>query len=317
MVVYVDIVFLTNLVLDFAMLYVAAKVRGIKPSLLRVGLASVVGASYVMFMFVPALSVFYTFVVKCLFSVVMIMTAFGYKTFNRFAGVLAAFYVVNAAAAGTIMGLHYMLQSQSEVWNGILLASTGVSYVHVLGVSLWLIVGAGIAGGFAFRRIHAGAKRKEAKTQFLADVEVRLGDAVYACTGLIDTGNHLYDPLTRTPVMVMEASVWKGTLPDEWLRAIRAHEADRVLTLLGEEAAGDTADSDAAEAYRLRDRLRLVPYRGINGSTRFMLAIKPDGVTVLQGERRFEIEKVLVGIDGGTLSADGTYRAILHPSFVT
>jgi stage II sporulation protein GA (sporulation sigma-E factor processing peptidase) len=325
MIVYVDIVFLTNFVLDFAMLLTAARVRGIKPNLWRVALSAAVGASYVLLMFVPALAVFYTFVVKCLFSVVMIMTAYGYKSFSRFAGSLAAFYVVNAAAAGTIMGIHYMLQSSHEVWNGILFTQTG-GVQYVLGVSLWMIVGAGIAGVMAFRRVHAGAKRKETKVQFLAEVEVRFDDEVFRCTGLIDTGNHLYDPLTRTPVMVMEASLWKDTFPKEWIEAIRAHEADRILMLLSE---ADQASNGAAAAshkgvleggddasFPWRDRIRLVPYRGINGSTRFMLALKPNEVTILQGEQQTVVTKVLIGIDGGTLSTEGSYRAIIHPALV-
>jgi stage II sporulation protein GA (sporulation sigma-E factor processing peptidase) len=311
-VVYVDIVFLTNFVLDFAMLLAAAKVRSIRPVLWRIGLSSAIGASYVVLMFLPSLSVFYTFVVKCLFSVVMIMTAFSYKSFNRFVGALAAFYAVNAAAAGMIMGLHYMLQSSHDVWNGILFSQTG-GYHYALGVSLWFVVGAGTIGIYTFRKVHAGAKRQEKKAEFLAEVRVRIGEAQYCCTGLIDTGNHLYDPLTRTPVMVMEASVWKGALPESWLEAIRSQEADKVVDLLG---ADDSAAASEAEAFSWGDRIRLVPYRGINGSTRFMLALKPDGVTIVQDERQTDVHKVLIGIDGGTLSADGMYRAIIHPALV-
>ncbi|HZG74475.1 MAG TPA: sigma-E processing peptidase SpoIIGA [Paenibacillus sp.] len=319
LVVYVDIVFLTNFVLDFAMLLAAAKARGIKPALWRVGAASAIGASYVLFMFVPALSVFYTFVVKCLFSAVMIMTAFGYKSFSRFLGALAAFYAVNAAAAGAIVGVHYMLQSSNEVWSGILFTQTG-AYRYALGVSLWFVVVVGAAGALLFRRVNAGAKRKEKKAEFLVEVIVRLGDASYRCEGLIDTGNHLYDPLTRTPVMVMEASVWQGAFPEAWLQAIRSHEADRIVQLLddaeerGDAAAG--AEPGAAEAFPWRERIRLVPYRGINGSTRFMLALKPDEVTIIQAGQASKVQKVFIGVEGGTLSADGAYRAIVHPAMV-
>ncbi|HZG88252.1 sigma-E processing peptidase SpoIIGA [Paenibacillus sp.] len=313
MVVYLDVVFLTNFALDFAMLLAAAKVRSVKPALWRVGLSSAIGASYVLMMFVPAMTVFYSFVVKCLFSAMMIMTAFGYKSFARFAGLLAAFYVVNAAAAGTIVGVHYMLQSSHDVWNGILFTSTG-GFQYALGVSLWSVVAAGAVGVMAFRRVNAGAKRKEKKAEFLAEVVVNVGEASYRCTGLIDTGNHLYDPLTRTPVMVMEAAVWKDAIPERWLEAIRAREADRVLQWLGETAAG--AEAGAEETFPWRERLRLVPYRGINGNTTFMLAMKPDGVTIVRDGQQTDVTKVLIGIDGGTLSADGAYQAIIHPAMV-
>ncbi|WP_309123271.1 sigma-E processing peptidase SpoIIGA [Paenibacillus sp.] len=321
MVVYVDIVFLTNFVLDFAMLLAAAKVRSVTPSYWRVGVASAIGASYVLLMFVPALAVFYTFVVKCLFSAVMIMTAFGYKSFSRFAGLLAAFYAVNAAAAGTIVGFHYMLQSSNDVWSGILFSQTG-GYQYALGVSLWLVALGGAVGAALFRKVNGGAKRKEKKAEFLAEVEIRIDGAAYRCTGLIDTGNHLYDPLTRTPVMVLEAAVWKDAIPKAWLQAIRADEADRIVQFLSEadeavtEAAAAGSEAPPGVPFPWRERIRLVPYRGINGSARFMLAVKPDAVTIRQGERESTAEKVFVGIEGGTLSADGTYQAIIHPAMV-
>lgn len=346
MVVYVDIVFLTNFVLDFAMLLAAAKLRGIRPALWRIALSSAIGASYVVFMFVPELSAFYTFVVKCLFSAAMIMTAFGYKSFMRFAGALAAFYAVNAAAAGTIVGAHYLLQSSHDVWNGILFTQTGAAQ-YVLGVSLWFVVVAGVAGVLLFRRVNEGARRKERKSEFLVDVSVMIDGASYRCTGLVDTGNHLYDPLTRTPVMVMEASVWKGVFPESWLHAIRSHEADRLIGLLEEAdqsaaAAGESGsmaggaaagrggkpargsagsegggEGRGADAFPWRERIRLVPYRGINGGGRFMLAIKPDEVMIKQGDRVSRVAKVFVGVEAGELSADGAYRAIVHPAMMS
>lgn len=315
MIVYLDVVFATNLVLDFAILMTTAKVRSCKPKVWRVAAASAIGASYVLFMFVPALSVFYTFVVKCLFSVVMIMTAFGYKNFMHFAGLLAAFYAVNAAAAGSIVGLHYMLQSSHDVWNGILFSQTG-GYQYALGVSLWFILGVGMIALMVFRKVNAGARRKEIRKEFIAEVAVAIGGRSYECKGLIDTGNHLYDPISRTPVMVMEAAVWKDVFPEAWLRAIKAQEAERIVELLDDEGMDDDS-SNHKEAFPWRDRIRLVPYRGINGSTRFMLAVKPDEVVIQQDGQRTEAVKVLIGIDGGTLSADGVYQAIIHPALVS
>jgi stage II sporulation protein GA (sporulation sigma-E factor processing peptidase) len=48
-----------------------------------------------------------------------------------------------------------------------------------------------------------------------------------------------------------------------------------------------------------------------------MLAVKPDEVSIRQGEKVTTSAKVFVGIEGGTLSADGTYRAIIHPALVS
>ncbi|WP_199619029.1 sigma-E processing peptidase SpoIIGA [Paenibacillus alkalitolerans] len=307
MVVYVDIVFLTNFVLDFGLLLATAHVRKIKPNLWRVGFASLIGASYVIMMFIPALSFFYTFVVKCLFSAAMIMTAFGYKTLGRFGGTLAAFYGVNFAAAGTILGIHYVTRSPNDIVNGIVFSQTGGA-MHTLGISMWFVLFMAVLGILWFRFVHSGAKRRETKAQFLTEVEVTIDETTIRCQGLIDTGNHLYDPLTRTPVMVMEASLWGRFVPEEWLEAIRSGEADAIILRLDEEGERET--------FPWRDRIRLVPYRGINGRSRFMLALKPDTVTIIRSGTRTEVDKVLIGLDGGQLSSEGAYQAIVHPALV-
>ncbi|WP_274363333.1 sigma-E processing peptidase SpoIIGA [Paenibacillus thermotolerans] len=307
MVVYVDIVFLTNFVLDFALLLATARIRKIRPSAWRLILASMIGASYVLMMFVPELAIFYTFVVKCLFSAAMIMTAFGYKTLGRFAGTLAAFYGVNFAAAGTVFAVHYMARSSSEVVNGIVFSQTGGA-MRGTGMSLWYILVMAGLGIWLFRVVHSGAKRKETKAQFLTEVEVRIEGTTINCQGLIDTGNHLYDPLTRTPVMVMEASLWSPHVPQQWLDAIRSGEADSIVGRMG---------GESEEAFPWPERIRLVPYRGINGRTKFMLAMKPDEVAIMQDGRRIAVDKVLIGLDGGQLSSEGAYRAIVHPALVS
>ncbi|MNJ63845.1 Sporulation factor SpoIIGA [compost metagenome] len=67
------------------------------------------------------------------------------------------------------------------------------------------------------------------------------------------------------------------------------------------------------ESFPWRDRLRLVPYRGINKGSQFMLALKPDEVCVVRDGQKVVTTKVLIGLDGGQLSSEKTYRAIIHP----
>jgi stage II sporulation protein GA (sporulation sigma-E factor processing peptidase) len=47
-----------------------------------------------------------------------------------------------------------------------------------------------------------------------------------------------------------------------------------------------------------------------------MVAIKPDYVRVRQENGWNKMEKILIGLDVGRLSSDGTYQAIIHPSCI-
>jgi stage II sporulation protein GA (sporulation sigma-E factor processing peptidase) len=47
-----------------------------------------------------------------------------------------------------------------------------------------------------------------------------------------------------------------------------------------------------------------------------MIALKPDKVIITYNQTTIEASKVLIGLDGGKLSADGSYHAIIHPKLM-
>jgi stage II sporulation protein GA (sporulation sigma-E factor processing peptidase) len=297
MIVYIDIIFLVNLIIDGLLLWTTAWSRKLSFRWWRLLLSAGIGAGYVVFLFFPPLDVLFTFGVKFLLSLLMLLTAFGYGGLQHFLRNLGSFYLINFAAAGTILGVHYFLQSSSEVVSGIV-------YGHQLNVAVTLAVVSLPFGFWLFRQVTSFAKRKEQLSTFIAKVDVHIDDFFSSCTGLIDTGNQLYDPLTKTPVMVMEAAQWSEQIPEAWMQKIRQAEVDQIVTAIG------------TEPFVWQDRLRLVPYRGVNRNTQFMLAIKPDRVVITTGETQIEAMKVLIGLDGGRLSSDNAYQAIIHPSLL-
>jgi stage II sporulation protein GA (sporulation sigma-E factor processing peptidase) len=297
MIVYIDIIFLLNVIIDGLLLWTTTWSRKLSFRWWRLLLSACIGAGYVLLLFVPPLEVLFTFGIKFMLSLCMLYTAFGFGGLQHFLRNLGAFYLINFAAAGTIMGVHYYLQSSSEVVSGII-------YGHQLNVAVTLAVVSLPFGVWLYRQVASMAKRKDQLTSYMAKVDVHIDGFSSSCTGLIDTGNQLYDPLTKTPVMVMEASQWSEQIPENWLQKIRRAEVDQIVTAIG------------TEPFVWQDRLRLVPYRGVNRNTQFMLAIKPDRVVITTGDTQIEAMKVLIGLDGGRLSSDNAYQAIIHPSLL-
>lgn len=300
---YVDLVLMLNFVLDAAVLAMTAWVRGVPLRWKRIIASAFIGAAYAGMMFVPALALLFTLGVKLALSLLMVWMAFGFSSLQSFMHHVAAFYGVSFAAAGGMMGVYYLLQSHGELWNGIWLMRTG-GQGYAMNIGLLFLAITFAAALLLYKGVLNGRRRKEQMLQHMAEVWVAIGGQVKRCTGLIDTGNHLYDPLTRTPVMVMEASLWEDNLPSSWLARIREDEVDKLVAGIGE------------DEWAWQDRLRLIPYRGVNRGTSFMLALKPDYVRIEQEGRSYECRKVLVGLDGGTLASNGAYRAIIHPSLV-
>lgn len=303
MAVYIDVLFLRELLVDGAVLLTTAWVRHMKPRPWRVLAAAAFGACYVVLMLFPHLSLLFTVAVKAAVSLMIIWLAFGFTSLQHYLRNVAAFYAVNFVAAGAILGLYYLLmQGSGEVWRTI--SFVGGHMQVELKMGLFYFFAAFGIGLYIYRNVLTQKRERELVRTHLAEVKIKIGERTHCCTGLIDTGNQLYDPLTRTPVMVMEASLWEEDLPAAWLSSIRDAQVDRLVAGLD------------SQPFEWRDRLRLVPYRGVNRGSQFMLALKPDAVEITREGQVFETRKVLIGLDGGKLAADGAYRAIIHPSMV-
>jgi len=300
LVVYLDLIFLMNLLIDGALLWTTAWMRKLKPRIWRLIAASILGASYVVMMFAPALSFLFTFLIKFMMSLGMLWIAFGFISLQNYLRNMAAFYVINFVAAGGILGLHYLMQNSGDVLNGIWFSHSG-GFQFNLKIGFWIIAIGLVMTFLLYRMVIRSRANKEAMTQFLAQVEVWIDQDQSSCVGLIDTGNQLTDPLTRSPVIVMEAGLWLNAFPEGWIDRLRDLSADQWIMEM----------QDASVPWQ--DRLRMVPYRGVNrGSTQWMIAVKPDKVVLTHGGTTTECTKVLIGLDGGKLSSDGSYQAILH-----
>lgn len=302
---YVDIMFLRELLVDGAILLTTAWVRHMKPRPWRILLAASFGGCYVLLMFYPQLSFMFTLGVKVAMSLLMVWIAFGFKSMQHYIRTVAAFYAVNFVAAGAVLGIYYLLmQGSGEVWRTIAVVNGSLRFELKMG--LFYFIAAFCIGLYIYRTVLTQKRERELVHTHLAAVTITIGERTETCVGLIDTGNQLYDPLTRTPVMVMEASVWETDLPPAWLSGIRSAQVDRLV-----------AGMDDQPPFIWQDRLRLVPYRGVNRGSQFMLALKPDSVEVNREGQVFETRRVLIGLDGGKLASDGAYQAIIHPSMVS
>lgn len=305
MTVYVDLVFLSNLTIDAAILLTTAKVRHLRPARRRVALAATVGAAYAAAMFVTAVPYLYSLGVKLMISALMVYLSFGYGGPLKFARTMGSFYLVNFATLGAVIGISSLVRWSGSPWQGIAFTDGGGMVLSFDMQATMLALTLAVAIWLYRSEAESRESRKRLET-LVVDVSIVIEEQTWSCRGLVDTGNRLYDPLTRVPVMIVEASLWREELPEGWADRLKTESADRLIGELDEAKGGCPL---------LRDRYRLVPYRAAGGSTKLMLAVKPDRVIVkdpLKQEAECVHSRVLVGLDGGSLSSEGAYRAIVH-----
>lgn len=303
--VYLDVLLLRELLIDGVLLLLTGWVRGTKPKPWRLMLASFIGGLYTIAMLFPSLSSLYHISIKLLVSILMIYITFGFYSLQSFLKDIVSFYVISCVAAGGMMAFYYLLmRSSAEVWSSLVFVGGGVT--AKLHISIFYAISSLCIILYLFTNFVRSKKKQMLVANHLADVEIVVGNECFSCRGLIDTGNQLYDPLTKSPVMILQVDCLPSIFPEQSLQLMKKGNMNDVLMLLSNDQSG----------FPWQDRLRIIPYRGVNKGSQFLLAIKPDLIKVNYDGHGYESQKVLIGFEGEQLSVDGSYQAIIHPSMI-
>jgi stage II sporulation protein GA (sporulation sigma-E factor processing peptidase) len=120
---------------------------------------------------------------------------------------------------------------------------------------------------------------------------------------LLDTGNRLYDPLTKAPVVILELATIKRDLPQEvWQMAVKIAQGEL------------EAESDVPPYWQ--DRLRILPFCTIGRGREMMVGFRPEAVVVYQGGREIKHHQVIVGFCRRRLAPDGAFHALIAPELL-
>ncbi|WP_019120691.1 sigma-E processing peptidase SpoIIGA [Brevibacillus massiliensis] len=304
MVVYLDIILLLNFAIDVLLLWFTAFFRKEKIVWWRLAAAAAFGTAYVAFYFLPEFAGLFQWAVKLSFSTAMMWIAFGFRRLLTFLQNLCIFYFVAFVFGGGVYGLHYLLSSQSEVVGGILAVHSDSFGVGSKPTVIVVLSGFVLVYFLSRRSYHAISEPKRLEA-FHVEVAAKVAGESVICRGLVDTGNQLYEPITRIPVTIMEARLFARLLPAE------------LASLVAREEKLDSLEQIIPELpQEWQNRLRLVPFRSVSRGMDFLVAIKPETFVVRQNGRRFESQKVLIGLNPIPLAANGNYQAIVHPALL-
>ena len=298
-VIYLDILLVGNLVMNYAILWITAKITRFDTGWWRLLLGATVGSIYALTVFIPQLQGMLMWACKLVLSILMVLATFTPLPWGRFFIGLGWFYISSFAIGGVVMGTMYFMQStgyygqlvglteliQNYFWNGIVSALLITWLVGYWGVVVW----------------HKRMYQKKIKVP----VVIKMGNQQVIVDALLDTGNSLNDPVTGFPVTVVEYSAVQGLLP----------ECMQLFYEKNEEADYLQLEKIAKESHWI-SRISMVPYRSLGKKNGMMLGFKPDVLEIHFKERIVDTTKVIIAIHGGVLAVDSGYRALLHPQLV-
>lgn len=276
MTVYLDMVFLLELMINYLLLLVSAKVAGVpfrRPWLL---LGSAVGAVVSTLTFLPGWEWLSHPLCRVGTALLILLAAYWYSARLLRLGLI--FFALSCMLGGGVLLLSLLSGKGIALQNGIL--STGMDLKTVALAAVVCYVGMDLL----FRRTGRHGKRE------LLPVTVSIAGRQILLTALQDNGNTLTDPATGKPVLVAEGAGLRGLVPESLLAGLErpAETIERCADILW------------------RQRLRLLPYRAVGVRCGFLLAVRADMVRV-DGR---EFGGLLVALSPTPVSDGGRYQAL-------
>lgn len=300
MAVYLDVIWALNLFFDSLLLYLTAIFLKRNIRLWRLLAGGFIGSLIILLSFTPLHAYSNHPLSKLLCSVLMVLMTFGYKRWRYFIKGLMTLYVSTFLIGGALIGAHYFIQFDSQLTTKVLLSSVKgfgdpISWLFVL-------LGFPIAWHFSRRNVES---MEMAKIQYeqIVKVTLTINTETFVLKGLVDSGNQLYDPLSKFPVMFVSI---KNRI-DETCEPIKKMAIDPEPLLMGKEEIPS----------EWQNRMRIVPCRVVGQEHQLIVALKPDSILIEKDGDQYLCEKGLVSFTMQELSADDAFQCIVHPKMLT
>ncbi|MFT4413478.1 sigma-E processing peptidase SpoIIGA [Fredinandcohnia humi] len=299
MYIYLDVIWLLNFFFDALLLLLTAFILKRKIVKWRIMVGAFIGSLLVLLVVSPFADYGSHPVTKLLFSITIVGVAFGYKRLRYFLQGLLTFYFTTFMIGGGMIGVHYFLEFEVAVFDGVLLTKSNefgnpISWGFVL-------LGFPVVWYFSKNRI-ADIETKKIFYDQIVEVTVQIDDVTLQAKGLIDSGNQLFDPITKSPVMILDVKKFESFFPEGLI------EQSKNMKFL-------TSDY-TSKPHIWESRVRIIPYRGVGQEHQFLLAIKPDRIVISQNKEDHLVKKGLLALNHTTLSSDGEYDCIVHPKML-
>ncbi|MHB1420463.1 MAG: sigma-E processing peptidase SpoIIGA [Bacillota bacterium] len=296
--VYLDVVFLINLLMDYAVLWAVGRLGQFKTTFFRLLAGALFGATYSLAVFLPDPGLLLTVVGKVLFSACMVLVCYRWQSLRRFLQAMGYFYMVAFAMGGAVLGAIYVLGGVARSGTGGLIFLTGnirAAWLIAALVSAWILG----RWGATFIRRNLLSKL------FKIPVIIRFGENRFSTYALVDTGNQLRDPVSQMPVMIAEYSLIKAIFPpgvQQIFENTEEPDLEEIITAL------------ASSPWAVR--IRMIPFTTIGKKRGMLLGLRPDEVIMITDEKPVNVKDVVVGVYQKRLSPEGAYRALLPPEMV-
>lgn len=285
--IYVDIVLLENLCMNYIILFGTAYIIKIKVKHIRILLASLIGAVYAVLAYAEVFPIYANLITKIILSICMTYIAFNPKKLKGLIKELILFYLVSFALGGCAFALLYIVRPQDIFMkNGVYIGTYPLKIALLGGITGFVITYVAI-------KI---VKTRITKNEIIYKAIIKIAEQEIEINVLLDTGNMLKDPISGDAVIMVEKNKLYKILPNEML--------DNTNKFLG-------GEFENAESLEYRKRIRFIPFTSVGKQNGMLLGIKPDLVKIITDVDEIVNEKTIIGVYEKTFSKSGKYSGLI------
>lgn len=289
MTVYLDIVLVENIIMNYIILFATGLITKAKIKQINIILASTIGAIYVVIAYITSLEIYSNFILKIILSISMVFIGLKAKDIKSLLKNLVIFYLTSFAFGGCAFALLYYIKPQEILMkNGVYIGTYPLKIAILGGIVGFIIV------NISFKLIKGKIRKKD----MFCDVQINFNNQSSQIRAMIDTGNLLKDPITGNNVIIAESKKLENVIPTQILKNI-----NKILEV--KEELPNTIEQEYIA------RLRLIPFTSLGKQNGMIVGFKPDNIIINFEGAENKMDKVIVGIYDKNLSKTDEYQGLV------
>lgn len=204
MTIYGEYLFLENFITGLVILVLTGRLCGRKRARSGMVLGGLMCGAYSFILFVP-MAWAAALACKLIFSLAVVLAAFGYGGKPVYWKTVAVFYIVSFLMGGITIGIMYATRIPGAAANGSVYLHSITCLQVAGGILVTWVLGSWLAEFI---------KGKLTKEKVFTDIRVEIEEKGWEMRAFVDTGNFLRDPVSGSPAAVLSASCGQRILEE-------------------------------------------------------------------------------------------------------
>lgn len=282
MTLYIDIILIENIVMNCIILLSTSIISKTKINKIRIFLSSLLGSIYSILEYIYPFEIYSNQIIKIILSISMVYIAFNFNNIKKFVKQFVLFYLTSFTFGGCAFFLLYYIRPEQ------ILTESGKYILKIVFLGAML-------GFFILYIAFKIVKNRIDKNAIINTIKIYYKDKEKTIKAMLDTGNLLSEPITKTPVVIVQKNDLYSIFPEEILNI----DKERIINYDFE-----NMDND------IKKRLKIIPYKSIGKENGLIIGFKPNFIEVEWEDEKLIIDDVIIGIYDNKLSKNNMYSAI-------